>query len=377
MTTAPQVIEKVNLLNFDRKGLGEYFVSIGEPAYRASQVIQWIHQLGAKDFDIMTNISKTLRARMQELCEIKTPEVIFDRLSKDGTRKFLLKLSCGNSIETVYIPEDDRGTLCVSSQVGCSLNCTFCSTGTQGYNRNLNIAEIIGQVYVAHHLMATEEKPRPITNVVMMGMGEPLLNFDNVVAAMNLMQDDFAYGISKYRLTLSTAGVVPKIYELAKISDVALAISLHAPNDALRCELVPINKKYPIAELMAACKDYFKDAPRRHITMEYVMLKGVNDQPEHARQLIKLLSDINCKINLIPFNPFPGTRYQRSDRTTIDAFRDILMRAGLQTVTRKTRGDDIDAACGQLAGEFKDRTKRSAKLAAIAVTTKSKFTTPE
>ncbi len=364
MIISPQVIEKKNLLNFDRKGLGEYFVSIGEPAYRSSQIIQWIHQLGAKDFDVMTNVSKTLRARLKELCEIKTPEVVMDRLSKDGTRKFLIRLSCGNCVESVFIPEDDRGTLCVSSQVGCSLNCTFCSTGSQGYNRNLTTAEMIGQVYVAHRLMATPERSRPITNVVMMGMGEPLLNFDNVVAAMNVMQDDFGYGISKYRLTLSTAGVVPKIYELAKVSNVALAISLHAPNDKLRSEIVPLNKKYPIAELMQACKDYFKDAPRRHITMEYVMLKGVNDQPEHARQLIKLLCDIHCKVNLIPFNPFPGTRYERSDRATIDRFRDMLMQAGLQTVTRKTRGEDIDAACGQLAGEFKDRTKRSAKLLA-------------
>lgn len=359
--------EKTNLLNFDRQGLGKYFISIDEPAYRATQILQWIHQYGAKDFDAMTNISKKLRARLTELCEIKVPEVVMDQLSHDGTRKFLIKLSCGNCVETVFIPEEDRGTLCVSSQIGCSLNCTFCSTGSQGYNRNLNIAEIIGQVYIAHHLITAVEKPRPITNVVMMGMGEPLLNFDNVVAAMNLMQDDFAYGISKYRLTLSTAGVVPKIYELAKISDVALAISLHAPNDTLRSELVPLNKKYPIAELIQACQDYFKDAPRRHITMEYVMLKGINDQPEHAHQLIKLLRYVNCKVNLIPFNPFPETRYQRSDRETIDHFRSLLMQAGLQTVTRKTRGEDIDAACGQLAGEFKDRTKRSAKLAAIAV----------
>lgn len=360
-------MEKTNLLNFDRKGLGEYFLSQGEPAYRASQIIQWIHQFGAKSFDDMSNVSKALRTRLQDLCEIKTPDVIMDRLSTDGTRKFLIKLSCGNCVETVFIPEDGRGTLCVSSQVGCSLNCTFCSTGSQGYNRDLKTSEIIGQVYVAHHLMATKEKPRPITNIVMMGMGEPLLNFDNVVAAMSIMQDDFAYGISKYRLTLSTAGVVPKIYELAKVSDVALAISLHAPNDSLRSEIVPLNKKYPLKELLQACKDYFKDAPRRHITMEYVMLKGVNDQAEHAQQLVKILRDIHCKVNLIPFNPFPGTRYERSDRKTIDTFRDILMKAGLQTVTRKTRGEDIDAACGQLAGEFKDRTKRSAKLAAISV----------
>lgn len=360
---------KVNLLEFDRKGLGLYFTSIGEPAYRASQVLQWIHQYGVKTFDDMTNMSKALRERLKQLCEIKEPEVVMDRLSQDGTRKFLIKLSCGNCVETVFIPEEDRGTLCVSSQVGCSLNCTFCSTGSQGYNRNLTTAEIIGQVYVAHHLMTSLEKPRPITNVVMMGMGEPLLNFEHVLPAMNIMQDDFAYGISKYRLTLSTAGVVPKIYELAKVSEVALAISLHAPNDALRSEIVPLNKKYPISELMAACKHYFKDSPRRHITMEYVMLKNVNDRPEHALELVKLLKDIRCKINLIPFNPFPGTRYQRSDRASIDEFRSILMKAGLQTVTRKTRGEDIDAACGQLAGEFKDRTKRSAKLAAIAVKT--------
>ena len=358
---------KINLLDFDRARLAEYFVSIGEAPYRAAQIIQWVHQLGAKDFDVMTNISKSLRLRLAELCEIRLPELVMDRLSKDGTRKFLFKLFCGNSVETVFIPEEDRGTLCVSSQVGCSLNCTFCSTGSQGYNRDLTTSEIIGQVYLAHHLMATQEKLRPITNIVMMGMGEPLLNFDNVVTAMNLMQDDFAYGISKYRLTLSTAGVVPRIYDLAKVSHVALAISLHAPNDLLRSEIVPLNKKYPIAQLMQACQFYFKDVPRRHITMEYVMLKGVNDQPHHARELIELLRDIHCKVNLIPFNPFPGTKYECSDRHTIERFRDMLMQAGLQTMTRKTRGDDIDAACGQLAGEFKDRTKRSAKLAKIAI----------
>ena len=359
---------RTNLLNFDRNGLAAYCTSIGEPAYRAAQLLQWIHQYGITDFAAMSNLSKNLRARLSTLCEIKAPEIILDRASADGTRKFLLKLACGNSVETVFIPEDERGTLCVSSQVGCSLNCTFCSTGSQGYNRNLTVAEIIGQVYVAHHHLLTPEKPRPITNIVMMGMGEPLLNFDAVVTAMNIMQDDFAYGISKYRLTLSTAGVVPKIYALAQVSEVALAISLHAPNDELRSELVPLNKKYPIALLMQACRDYFKDAPRRHITMEYVMLKDVNDRVEHAQQLIRLLRNIPCKVNLIPFNPFPGTRYQRSDRATIDHFRALLLAAGVQTITRKTRGDDIDAACGQLAGEFTDRTQRSAKLAAIAVT---------
>ena len=352
---------KINLLDFSRPMLTNYFKNIGEPGYRASQVIKWVHQLGVSDFDLMTNLSKNLRAHLIEHCEVPMPEVVLDSTSADGTRKFLLKLSCGNCIETVFIPEEGRGTLCVSSQVGCSLNCTFCSTAQHGYNRNLKISEIIGQVYVAAKALNQDVNNgfKPLTNIVMMGMGEPLLNFDNVLAAMDIMRDDFAYCISKYRLTLSTSGVVPNIYKLAEQTDVALAISLHAPTDELRTKLVPLNKKYPISELMQACRDYFKKEPKRSITIEYVMLKNMNDQPEHARALIKLLKNMKTKINLIPFNTFPGTHYECSDLNTINTFRKILVDAGMHAFTRKTRGDDIDAACGQLAGEFHDRARRS------------------
>lgn len=346
--------------------LAAYFESIGEPAYRASQVIKWIHQFGVRDFTLMTNLSKRLRAHLEAECEVSPPELVLDQHAADGTRKFLLKLNCGNCVETVYIPEKARGTLCISSQVGCSLNCRFCSTGAQGYNRDLSIAEIIGQVYIAARALS-----QPITNVVMMGMGEPLLNFDNVVAAMDIMRDDFGYHISKYRLTLSTSGIVPNIYKLSDVTDVSLAISLHAPTDTLRTELVPINKKYPLAELMQACRDYFTKEPRRSITMEYVMLKNVNDKPEHAHALVKLLKDIRCKVNLIPFNTFPGTTYERSDDQSIDRFSDILQAAGFNTITRRTRGDDIDAACGQLAGQFKDRTSRSGRLKGIPIDVRS------
>ena len=354
-------IKLINLLDFSTPMLSDYFKSIGEPGYRASQVIKWIHQLGVTDFALMTNLSKKLRAHLTEHCEVPMPEVVLDSTSSDGTRKFLLKLSCGNCVEAVFIPEKGRGTLCVSSQVGCALNCTFCSTAQHGFNRNLKISEIIGQVYVAARALKQDITVgfKPLTNVVMMGMGEPLLNFDNVVAAMDLMRDDFGYNISKYRLTLSTSGVVPNIYKLAEVSDVALAISLHAPTDELRTTLVPINKKYPIKELMDACRAYFIKEPKRSITIEYVMLKNINDQPKHARALAQLLKTMNTKINLIPFNTFPGTEYVCSSGNTIERFRKILTDAGLNAFTRKTRGDDIDAACGQLAGEFKDRTRRS------------------
>ena len=368
MTTAQSSL--VNLLNFNQKQLGQYFEDIGQKRFRASQVMKWMYHYGIEDFAQMTNLSKDLREYLQAHCEVRLPEVAIDRLSNDGTRKFLLKMDCGNCIETVFIPEDDRGTLCISSQIGCSLNCRFCSTAQQGFNRNLSTAEIIGQVYLANKLLKADipdENAKPITNIVMMGMGEPLLNFDNVVAAMDIMRDDLGFGISKYRLTLSTSGVVPKIDELAKVSDVALAISLHAPNDELRTEIVPINKKYPIKELITACKNYFKDQPRRHVTIEYVMLKDVNDQPKHAKQLIKVLQNLKSKVNLIPFNPFPNTHYQCSDWANIKRFQATLKAAGLQTTVRKTRGQDIDAACGQLAGEFFDRTKRSQKLNAIPV----------
>ncbi len=357
-----EATSKINLLDLDRKGLEAFFTSIGEKAFRASQLMQWIHQRGVTDFDEMTNLSKALRERLKESAVVHIPETVIEQDSKDGTRKWLLRLDSGNSIEMVYIPEDDRGTLCISSQVGCALECAFCSTAQQGFNRNLSTAEIIGQLFLAKKTLEPEmwhPDSRVITNVVMMGMGEPLLNFDNVVAAMNLMLDDHAYGLSKRRVTLSTAGVVPALDRLKEACDVALAVSLHATNNELRDELVPINKKYNIKELLDACRRYVDREGRRKITFEYVMLKGVNDQPVHAKQLAKLLKGIPAKVNLIPFNPFPNSPYECSSRQVIDRFRDILQSAGVTTITRKTRGEDIDAACGQLAGKVKDKTKRS------------------
>ncbi|MCW8450770.1 23S rRNA (adenine(2503)-C(2))-methyltransferase RlmN [Legionella quinlivanii] len=352
---------KINLLNFNYQQMQNFFLELGEKKFRAQQVMQWIHQAGYHDFAQMTNLGKTLRERLSQIAEIKLPEIVACQQSKDGTCKWLLKLDCGNCIETVFIPEANRGTLCVSSQVGCALNCSFCSTAKQGFNRNLSTAEIIAQVWLAVRSLSKNDghHDKHITNVVMMGMGEPLLNFDNVVAAMDIMMDDLAYGLSKKRVTLSTSGVLPDLERLREVSPVALAVSLHAPNDELRNVLVPINKKYPLEQLMKLCKSYFKNEPKRKVTFEYVMLKGVNDQPEHARQLVKLLKDIPSKVNLIPFNPFPLTQYERSSKEAIDAFRDILVSKGINTITRKTRGDDIDAACGQLAGEVKDRTTRS------------------
>jgi len=367
MTTAQT--NKINLLGLDKKAMQDFFVSLGEKSYRADQALKWIHFQGIQDILAMTNFSKSLREKMATIAEIKPPEIAFESTSPDATHKWVIRLSDGNCIETVFIPEKTRGTLCVSSQVGCTLNCDFCSTGKQGFNRNLTSDEIIGQVWVAARSLSEQQglHDHAITNVVMMGMGEPLLNFDNVVSAMNIMLDDFCYGLSKRRVTLSTAGVIPAMYQLREVSDVALAVSLHAPNDELRNILVPLNKKYPLKELMKACKDYFKDEKRRYVTIEYVMLAGVNDQPEHAKQLIRLLSDVRAKVNLIPFNPFPNTPYQRSDQTTIDSFRETLMKAGINAITRKTRGEKIDAACGQLVGQVKDRTKRSARLQRIAV----------
>ena len=350
----------INLLDQNRQAMEAFFAALGEKAFRASQVMKWIYHHGVDDFDAMSNLSKALRDRLKELAEIRLPEVAVDKPSRDGTRKWMLRLADGNSIEMVYIPETDRSTLCVSSQVGCALNCSFCSTARQGYNRNLTTAEIIGQVVLASRLIGLPQNKgeRVISNVVLMGMGEPLLNFDAVVKAMELMQDDYAFGISKRRVTVSTAGVVPAIDQLRAAIDVSLAVSLHAPDDALRNELVPLNRKYPIAELLAACRRYCVDAPHRRITFEYAMLAGVNDTPEHARALLKVLRGTPSKVNLIPFNPFPGTNYRRSSQETIDRFRDILMAGNLMTVTRKTRGDDIDAACGQLAGQVQDKTRR-------------------
>lgn len=353
--------QKINLLNFNYQQMRQFLNEIGEKPYRAQQLMQWIHQAGFHDFSQMSNLGKVLRERLGNIATIKLPEIVTCQQSNDGTHKWLLKLDCGNCIETVYIPEAKRGTLCVSSQVGCALNCSFCSTAKQGFNRNLSTAEIIGQVWLAVRELSQKDgmHDKRVTNVVMMGMGEPLLNFDNVVAAMDIMMDDFAYGLSKRRVTLSTSGVIPEMERLRAQSPVALAVSLHAPTDELRNELVPINKKYPLAQLMNLCKQYFKDEPKRVVTFEYVMLKNVNDQPEHAAQLIKLLRNVPSKVNLIPFNPFPLTQYQRSSTATINAFRDQLVAKGINTITRKTRGDDIDAACGQLAGEVQDRTSRA------------------
>ncbi len=352
---------KQNLLDLDKKGLRAFFESLGEKPYRAEQVMKWVHQEGCLDFDSMSNLSKALREKLKAGAVLELPEVNTCQTSSDGTRKWLLRLSCGNSIETVFIPEARRGTLCVSSQVGCALNCSFCSTAKQGFNRNLTTAEIIGQMWLAVHALKRDEDihQQRVTNVVMMGMGEPLLNFDAVVAAMNLMMDDCAYGLSKRRVTLSTSGVIPDMKRLREQSEVSLAVSLHAPNDELRNELVPLNKKYPLAELMDVCRTYFTD--KRVVTFEYVMLEGVNDQPKHADELIRLLTDVPAKVNLIPFNPFPMTQYKRSSSSTILAFRDRLIAKGINTITRKTRGDDIDAACGQLAGKVADRTRRAAR----------------
>ncbi len=342
----------INLLGLNQKALEEFFITLGEKSFRAQQILKWIHFNRVRDFALMTNLSKTLREKLSEIAEIRPPEIKTQNTSADGTHKWVLQLADGNCIEAVFIPEKTRGTLCVSSQVGCVLNCDFCSTGKQGFSRNLTTDEIIGQVWIAR-------QEHTVTNVVMMGMGEPLLNFDNVVAAMDIMLDDHAYGLSKRRVTLSTAGVIPMMQQLRTVSDVALAVSLHAPNDELRDKLVPLNKKYPLKELIAACKEYFKDEPRRYVTMEYVMLDGINDTPTHAYELIKLLEGVKSKVNLIPFNPFPFTVYKRSDDATITRFREILMGAGINAITRKTRGDAIDAACGQLVGQVKDRTRRN------------------
>lgn len=349
----------INLLDFDRKGLQAFFVGLGEKPFRATQLLKWIYQEGVVDFDEMTNLSKSLRTHLKQHCEIKTPEIVAEQLASDGTCKWAMQTHCGNKVETVYIPEERRATLCISSQVGCALACSFCSTAQQGFNRNLSAGEIIGQLYLAQKRLGPE---RRITNVVMMGMGEPLLNFDNVIAAMNLMMDDFAYGLSKRRVTISTSGVVPAMHRLGQACDVSMAVSLHAPNDALRDQLVPINQKYPLAELMEACREYAKIGPRKHITFEYVMLAGVNDSLEDAKTLVKLLKNVPSKVNLIPFNPFPQSPYRCSDTATILKFRDVLHNAGIVTTIRKTRGEDIDAACGQLVGQVQDKSRRHLKL---------------
>ncbi len=366
-----EVVKKQNLLDLDREGLERFFAdTLGEQRYRAHQVMKWIHHRYVTEFDAMTDLGKALRAKLQQHAEVVVPQIQFEKPSIDGTHKWLLGMDGRNAIEAVFIPDKGRGTLCVSSQVGCALNCTFCSTATQGFNRNLSTAEIIGQVWVAaRHLGNVPHLQRKLTNVVMMGMGEPLMNFDNVVRAMSVMRDDLGYGLANKRVTLSTAGMVPMIDRLSVESDVSLAVSLHAANDELRTELVPLNKKYPIAELMSACARYLQGSKKRDsVTFEYTMMRGINDQPQHARELARLMRQFDNtvqsrdagKVNLIPFNPFPGTRYERSTDADIRAFQKILLDSQVLTMVRRTRGDDIDAACGQLKGQVVDRTRRQA-----------------
>ncbi|MEO5566264.1 MAG: 23S rRNA (adenine(2503)-C(2))-methyltransferase RlmN [Luteimonas sp.] len=361
---------RTNIFDFDRTSLESFFEEeLGEKKFRAHQVMKWIHHRYATEFSEMTDLGKALRTRLEERAMVRAPTVLLDKASVDGTHKWLLGMDPKNAIEAVYIPDKGRGTLCVSSQVGCALACTFCSTGTQGFNRNLSTAEVIGQVWVAaRHLGNVPHQRRRLTNVVMMGMGEPLMNFDNVVRAMSIMRDDLGYGLANKRVTLSTAGMVPMIDKLGELSDVSLAVSLHAPTDELRSTLVPLNKKYPIAELMDACVRYALRRRGTSVTFEYTLMKGINDQPEHARGLLRLMQDFDravqmkdaAKVNLIPFNPFPGTRYERPDEDVIRAFQKQLNNAGMIAPVRRTRGDDIDAACGQLKGQVADRTRRQA-----------------
>ena len=385
----------VNLLGLDEQTLAVFIAEIGEKPFRAKQLMRWVHRFGESRFSDMSDLAKTLREKLVQSAVVAAPRVISDAVSEDGTRKWLLDMGRGNAVETVFIPEAGRGTLCISTQAGCTLACEFCSTGKQGFNRNLDAAEIVGQLWMANRALGathTHEQGergergaddqalacgerqrnsergaranRAVSNVVLMGMGEPLLNFDNVLPALRLMLDDNAYGLSRRRVTVSTSGIVPLIDRLREACPVALAVSLHAPNDALRDRLMPINRRYPLRELMGACVRYLDRAPRDFITFEYVMLSGVNDGEQQARELIALLADVPSKVNLIPFNPFPGTEFQRSPREVIRRFSDSLNAAGIVTTTRKTRGDDIDAACGQLAGQVQDRTRRVIRMEA-------------
>ena len=361
---------KVNLLGLTDERMEAFFAVLGEKRFRAQQVMKWIHHRGAESIDDMTDVSKKMRAILHDIAEIKAPEIVSQQDSKDGTRKWVMRVTGGSCIETVLIPEADRATLCVSSQVGCSLDCSFCSTGKQGFMRDLKASEIIGQVWLAaksYNSLAANAK-RKVTNVVMMGMGEPLLNFDNVVDAMNLMRSDYGYGISKRRVTLSTSGVVNQLQRLSAVTDVSLAISLHAPDDELRNQLVPINKKYPIAVLLDACRQYMADLPDSHrvTTVEYTLINGINDSVEQAKALAVLLKDFPCKINLIPFNPFPQSDYKRPSKSAVYRFQTVLIEAGFIAPIRTTRGDDIDAACGQLVGQVEDKTKRSQRHKAAA-----------
>lgn len=350
---------RVNLLDFDAEGLTDWFAQQGEKPFRARQVLRWMHHFGESDFNAMSDVAKSLRAKLGDMAAVSPAPTLSDKLSEDGTRKFLFDVGNGNAIETVFIPEGERGTLCISSQAGCALDCAFCSTGRQGFNRNLTTAEIIGQLWQANQALGHDPQgERIISNVVMMGMGEPLTNFDNLIPALRLMLDDNAYGLSRRRVTVSTSGIVPAMDRLAEACPVALAVSLHAPTDGLRDKLVPINRKYPLAELMAACQRYLRHAPRDFITFEYVMLDGVNDSDADARALLHLVRDVPCKLNLIPFNAFPNSGFRRTPADRIRRFASLLIEGGLVVTTRKTRGDDIDAACGQLAGQVLDKSRR-------------------
>ena len=365
--------DKTNILAYDRQELGQYFATLGDKPFRAQQVFKWLHQEFETDFQQMTNLSKTLRQRLSDEACVDMPKIEQVHIARDGTRKWLMRLADGNAVEVVLIPEKERATLCISSQVGCSLNCTFCATARQGFNRNLNAGEIVGQVWQAWKTLVSEQRSgqgipregkdlRPITNIVLMGMGEPLLNYTEVTKAIRILLDDFAFGLSKRRITLSTAGVVPGMARLAQELPVTLAVSLHASDDELRNQLVPLNKKYPIKVLLQACRDYVEGRARARITFEYLMLDGVNDSDAQALALAKLLKDVPGKVNLIPFNPVENVPYKRSGQRRVNEFRDILMQNGIITMTRKTRGDDIDAACGQLVGKVDDRTRRSKRL---------------
>ncbi len=358
---------KTNLLAFDAAGMGAFFAAIGEKPFRARQVLRWVHRAGESEFARMSDLARGLRERLAATAEVIPPRMVGDTTAADGTRKWLLDVGAANAVETVFIPETERGTLCVSTQAGCTMACRFCSTGRQGFNRNLSTAEIVGQLWWANRALgAVHGTDRAISNVVLMGMGEPLLNLDNLLPALRLMLDDNGYGLSRRRVTVSTVGIVPMMDRLREECPVALAVSLHAPNDALRSRLVPINEKYPLAALFAACRRYLARAPRDFVTFEYVMLDGVNDAESHARELARRLAEVPCKVNLIPFNPFPASGFARSPRAAVRRFADILLAAGIVTTTRKTRGEDIDAACGQLAGRVHDRARRAARVAGAA-----------
>ena len=366
--TAAAEKPRVNLLDFDAEAVKAWCAEIGEKPFRATQLTRWIHRYCCDDFDDMTNLAKVFRAKLKDLAYIKAPAVVAEHKSADGTRKWLFDVGNGNAVEAVFIPEDDRGTLCISTQAGCAMGCLFCSTGKQGFNRNLTTAEIVGQLWTAEKTLRaeagiTDSNDRIISNVVLMGMGEPLQNLDNVIPALRIFLDDNGYGLSRRRVTVSTSGLVRQMDKLGAAVPVALAVSLHAGNDELRDKLMPVNKKHPLADLLAACKRYLKVAPRDFITFEYIMLGGINDAPEQARELVRLVRDVPCKFNLIPFNPFPNSDLKKPDRARVLEFCSILNGAGIVTTVRKTRGDDIAAACGQLAGEVKDKTRRAIRLA--------------